>query len=372
MEAQKYTGGFDQSTDSANRHKYMPISVKCACGQKFAAPDKLAGKRVKCTACSKPLQVPAGRTGAEKKETGVQVHCKCGKSFSAPQKLAGKAVKCPNCQKPIRVPVDQAASAGSIKSDKIILRCECGKSFAAPSKLAGKSVRCPGCEKAVKVPAAANATSGKGASARDNSAEGSIGSLLDEVGFQRAAASNRCPECKEDLGEDAILCIHCGYSLESGKQLKTKYVGRREPKTNGTSDAASGSGDSIARLPVEIPKPIQSAVRILNIVGGLSVVGLLLVVGLFVLILTSTPDAPMGLPGIEVTQGYLIFVFVVSCGFTILYFLAASMLKKGSKAGWIMSIVIAVSLLPGFPIGTIFGALLLTKLFNVESRKHCG
>ena len=36
----------------------MPISVTCSCGKTFAAPDNLAGKRVKCPQCGKPLDIP--------------------------------------------------------------------------------------------------------------------------------------------------------------------------------------------------------------------------------------------------------------------------------------------------------------------------
>jgi len=47
----------------------MPIKVACKCGQRFAAPDKLAGKAVKCPKCGQPLRIPAAGTqqpGAQK------------------------------------------------------------------------------------------------------------------------------------------------------------------------------------------------------------------------------------------------------------------------------------------------------------------
>ena len=36
----------------------MPISITCQCGKKLKAPDKLAGKSVKCPACQHLLTVP--------------------------------------------------------------------------------------------------------------------------------------------------------------------------------------------------------------------------------------------------------------------------------------------------------------------------
>jgi len=38
----------------------MPIKVSCQCGQAFNAPDKLAGKTVKCPKCQNPLAIPGG------------------------------------------------------------------------------------------------------------------------------------------------------------------------------------------------------------------------------------------------------------------------------------------------------------------------
>lgn len=42
----------------------MPIVVKCQCGKKFKAKDKLAGRKVRCPACREPLRIPAGGSEA--------------------------------------------------------------------------------------------------------------------------------------------------------------------------------------------------------------------------------------------------------------------------------------------------------------------
>ena len=41
------------------QNSHMTIAVACQCGQKFAAPDHLAGKTVKCPKCAQPLKIPA-------------------------------------------------------------------------------------------------------------------------------------------------------------------------------------------------------------------------------------------------------------------------------------------------------------------------
>lgn len=37
----------------------MPIEVRCQCGKKLKAPDKYAGREVKCPACQQPISIPA-------------------------------------------------------------------------------------------------------------------------------------------------------------------------------------------------------------------------------------------------------------------------------------------------------------------------
>lgn len=155
----------------------MPIPVLCACGKKISAPSKLAGKKVKCPACSQPLVVPAAANGKSSN----------GKSGSA-------------------IPV----------------QCECGKSFRAPAKAAGRKVKCPGCDSAITVPARKAKQKQKAAVAASVETDSSVGSLLDEIGFQQAGGAGCCPSCKTDLLDDAVLCIECGYNLETGKMMKSR------------------------------------------------------------------------------------------------------------------------------------------------------
>ncbi len=47
------------ATPTAAPAQPPPIAVACQCGQRFAAPPHLAGKRVACPACKNPIQVPS-------------------------------------------------------------------------------------------------------------------------------------------------------------------------------------------------------------------------------------------------------------------------------------------------------------------------
>jgi len=90
----------------------MPIKISCRCGQRFQAPEKLAGKKVRCPKCGDPLVIPtAGSPGTARQaapaandmgslldEIGVESTPTGGKR--CPQcntTLAGQAVFCVDC-----------------------------------------------------------------------------------------------------------------------------------------------------------------------------------------------------------------------------------------------------------------------------------
>jgi len=89
----------------------MPIKIRCRCGQGFQAPDKLAGKKVRCPKCGNPLLIPAPEREPEASpdaggrdmsalldEIGVETTPDGGKR--CPQcnvTLAGTAVFCVGC-----------------------------------------------------------------------------------------------------------------------------------------------------------------------------------------------------------------------------------------------------------------------------------
>jgi hypothetical protein len=257
---------------------------------------------------------------------------------------------------PLAIPAPAAPPAVAGGEDaKILTRCSCGKSFQAPAKFAGKMVRCPGCKEPLRVPA----SKAPDQPLPDQMDLGGVGSLLDEVGFQRSSASHRCPECREDLEKEAILCIHCGYNLETGKKMTTKVVGRR---TRGPAAAHGGFPDAIG--PAEVaPELIQKAAGTLRLMGFLSAIGLAFMIFALIMLLQSQEPVDANALPILVVQLALVI------GSTSIYFSAASLLVKGSKAGWIMSVVMSVLMLPScfLPLGI----LNLIRLFDQKSKDYC-
>jgi hypothetical protein len=115
----------------------------------------------------------------------------------------------------------------------IKVTCKCGQTFAAKDELAGKVVKCPKCKQPLKIgsPAAKRA-----AQPPVEVANPGISDLLDEIGFHvhedEKENVQHCPACDAEMSDHAILCVQCGYNLETGKYAKGAGVaaagGRRE------------------------------------------------------------------------------------------------------------------------------------------------
>ena len=239
--------------DSAfwNRKGYlMAIKVQCACGKSLSAKDEFAGRRVRCPGCQQPLLIPAGENTAEATTSPIATRCSCGEVFQAKPEFVGKTVKCPQCSRPVQIPDGQA---GSTKPGIEVI-CSCGHSVNAPPHLTGKRVRCPACQNTLAIPEAVvlekrtAATDDEDGSSdsdefelsdaprlsnlHDQGIDGDISGmagLLDELGIEASKTGRRCPNCGSDVAPEAVLCIDCGYNLETGKQLKpSSFVKAKE------------------------------------------------------------------------------------------------------------------------------------------------
>jgi predicted Zn finger-like uncharacterized protein len=89
----------------------MPFMTKCpGCGKGLQVPDGAAGKRVKCPDCAHVWQVAppaaAAPQAAERpKAPAPMTTCPgCGKEIQVPASMAGKRVKCPACSHVWQVP----------------------------------------------------------------------------------------------------------------------------------------------------------------------------------------------------------------------------------------------------------------------------
>lgn len=99
----------------------------------------------------------------------------------------------------------------------IQVSCKCGQVFTAKDELEGETVVCPRCHKTLTI----TAKSRKEPAA---SGAGGIVDLLEEAGIKEVKGP-RCPKCAAPLKHpDAVLCVACGFELQSGKHLKAASV----------------------------------------------------------------------------------------------------------------------------------------------------
>ncbi len=120
----------------------------------------------------------------------------------------------------------------------IKVACKCGQQFAAKDELAGKVVKCPKCKQPLKVGASGPAP-----------ASGGLGDLLDEVGFhvhQEEENTQYCPACDEKMSDRALMCVACGYHLETGKFSKG-LGGAGAALAAGKAEGHAGAADMLLK-----------------------------------------------------------------------------------------------------------------------------
>jgi hypothetical protein len=98
----------------------------------------------------------------------------------------------------------------------IEVTCQCGKRLKARDELAGKRVKCPKCSQPLQIPSAAPAEVDV------------FSGLFDEEGLTQQTGPI-CPSCKAGIDEGAVLCIHCGYNLETGQKIRTNRSNSSDP-----------------------------------------------------------------------------------------------------------------------------------------------
>lgn len=295
----------------------------------------------------------------------IPVRCACGKSVAAPDKYAGQTVKCPGCGAPLAIPAAgagaTAAAAAPAAGAAIYVTCECGRKIAAQADLAGKSTTCPTCRQMVKIPVPKAAVSAR---VKDPLAE-----LLEEVDLGRSRTGRRCPECRSDLQPDDILCIHCGFNTETGKQLKTKTVAKKgKGPAGGHGHGAPAAPPPSTKTRETAPQAVKSLAKLLNIVGTAGLlIGFLVVAMLAFRAYQANPGQDL----LELVLGLVGSVIPILLGFILLLTVpaaaATSMLFQGQPAGRILAIIVGVLSLPLAGLG----ALVLRAAFSDEVTDYC-
>lgn len=95
---------------------------------------------------------------------------------------------------------------------------ECHKQIKVKPELQGKKVRCKGCSHVFVIPAANAAKPAAKASGMDEVESYGIAADKDE-------GVARCPHCAKELDKpDAVICLECGYNLQTRQRVATVKV----------------------------------------------------------------------------------------------------------------------------------------------------
>ncbi len=99
----------------------------------------------------------------------------------------------------------------------------CGTTLQAKDSLAGKRVKCPKCASPITV--GESLVAGAAASSAKPAAQGTAGfnpmlDLLDEANVKAAVRGPLCPNCSAEMKKGAIICLDCGFNIETGQRIR--------------------------------------------------------------------------------------------------------------------------------------------------------
>lgn len=91
----------------------------------------------------------------------------------------------------------------------IPVSCQCGYQVDAPDQYAGKQVSCPSCQNPLQVPLPPQAP-----------IDAVLDGMLSDAGITAVSPGGyRCPNCTVNIPSGTIICLECGYNVESGQMM---------------------------------------------------------------------------------------------------------------------------------------------------------
>ena len=102
------------------------IKLICSnCNHEINAPEKYAGKRVRCPKCKSPVRIPqlVGQKDTQEPKF-IKFNCPtCNQKIGVAADHAGKRVRCAKCKNPLRIPqASSQADSSTVKDQTDILR----------------------------------------------------------------------------------------------------------------------------------------------------------------------------------------------------------------------------------------------------------
>ena len=108
----------------------------------------------------------------------------------------------------------------------IKVRCgNCSAGFKAKDELAGRRVKCPQCKEPLVIQPGgelATSRSRQPAAAAATASHNPLLDLLDEQNVRSVVRGPICENCACELSPNAVVCVECGFNVETGEVLKTE------------------------------------------------------------------------------------------------------------------------------------------------------
>ena len=106
----------------------------------------------------------------------------------------------------------------------IKVRCgKCSAGFQAKDELAGRRVKCPKCKEPLVIQAVGQLSKSPSRQpAVVSAAHNPLLDLLDEQNIRSVVRGPICENCASELSPNAVVCVECGFNVETGEMLKTE------------------------------------------------------------------------------------------------------------------------------------------------------
>ena len=261
--------------------------------------------------------------------TSNRLKCKCGKVLKISGDLAGKKVKCPACSAVYRVPQTTAAAGpqapAKVATATVAKSAAASVAAATPPMVIQTAVTgpCPTSSSAADV---ASNPSDIELSAAAIAATPSELDLLSEIDL--IPPGPVCPNCKKMQPANAKICVTCGINLATGESLlpagkgtpqNLGYARGRDPKASSQSDELQrsywsniarsfgyplwSSNNALSFLVVTIVAILQEWFKTMGVIGLASIILAGWLAGLYLRVVQDTAMGIQDLPSIKMEDG---------------------------------------------------------------------
>ena len=247
----------------------MPIAFACSCGQKYTVKDSMVGRAVKCPKCGQTLQVPA-----------------------QPQALI------PNPQASGQPQVPGQSQQGLTQAP------------AAPTSPGSQPATTPAVRQQLPVQS------------------GPMDDLLEEIGMGTAGEGGApCPSCHTPLKPNGVVCLNCGYNLQSGERptMVREDTENQGPKDYDAVEVEKFGNDELDKAAINMARSVAESARVENVTAWwVYALGLAFLLGVMVIIYHTRPptnleEGEVATPGtvLGYRQGQAVALWIMLCGVTL-------------------------------------------------------